>query len=187
MLDFYHQYYYGLKKFVSCRINDEGVVDELVNDIFLAAYASHSRFKHQSSEFSWLCSIAKHKIIDYYRKKKLKTILFSLNPVFEDIADQALTPERDCLKNELKTEIKSTLTKLSKGYHQILRLKYIDGQKVKEIARFLKISVKAVESRLIRAKRQFAANWNYENSSSSHSHSRQTNLSPSGKPLPPNN
>lgn len=181
--DFYQKYYFSLKKFVSRHIDDEGLVDELVNDIFFAAFTSYSNFKHQSSEFSWLCSIAKHKIIDYYRKKKLKTILFSISPVFEDIADQALTPERDCLKNELKTEIKKTLIKLGKGYHQILRLKYIDGHRIKIIAKLLKISVKAVESRLIRAKRQFAAAWNYETSSPPHSHHRKTALSASGKPL----
>jgi len=185
MLAFYQKYYFSLKKFISRHIDDEGVVDELINDIFLAAFASYSNFRHQSSEFSWLCSIAKHKIIDYYRKKKLKTILFSLNPVFEDIADHALTPERDCLKNELKAEIKSTLTKLSKGYHQILRLKYIDGWRIREIAKFLKISVKAVESRLIRAKRQFVANWNYENSSPSHSDRHSPKLSPPRQSLPP--
>lgn len=183
--NFYQKYYFSLKKFVSRRIDDEGLVDELVNDIFFAAFTSYSNFKHQSSEFSWLCSIAKHKIIDYYRKKKLKTILFSISPVFEDIADQALTPERDCLKNELKAEIKKTLIKLGKGYHQILRLKYIDGHRIKMIAKLLKISVKAVESRLIRAKRKFAANWNYETTSTPHSHHNKTDLPSSGKPLSP--
>jgi len=187
MLAFYHKYYLGLRKFVSDRIDDPGLVDELVNDIFFAAFNSYSNFHHQSSEFSWLCSIAKHKIIDYYRKKKLKTILFSVSPVFEDIADQALTPERDCLKNELKSEIKRTLLNLGKGYHQIIRLKYIDGRKIADIAKLLKISVKAVESRLIRAKRKFAANWNYENLSPPPSHHGHTTLFSPEKPLSPDN
>lgn len=162
METFYKKYYAGIRGFVAKKIDDEGVVEELTNDILMAGINSLSTFKGESQEFSWLCSIAKHKIIDYYRKKKLKTILFSASPFFEEIADKALTPERDCLKNELKKEIKKTFSELKEGYHKILRLKYIDGLKINEIAQKLKISVKAVESRLIRAKIQFRQKWNYD-------------------------
>ena len=162
MENFYKKYYLGIRGFISKKIDDEGVVEELVNDTLMAAINSQTNFNHKCSEFSWLCSIAKHKVIDYYRKKRLKTILFSAFPMFEDIADKALTPERDCLKNELKREIKRTFTELEKGYREILRLKYIDGLKIDQIARLMKISIKAVESRLVRARRQFRSEWNYD-------------------------
>jgi len=160
--DFYQKYYLSIRGFVRKRIDDEGTIDELVNDIILAAFNSLPNFNHQCSEFSFICSIAKHRIIDYYRKKKLKTILFSANPEFEEIADKALGPERDALKNELKSEIKNTFLELTKGYRKILRLKYISGWKVVKIAQKLEISVKAVESRLMRAKKEFRQKWNYD-------------------------
>jgi len=144
------------------KIDDEGVAEELTDDILLAAYKSRSTFRGRSSEFSWICGIAKHKITDYYRKKKIKTILFSVSPVFEEIADKALGPERDYLKAEMKDEVKRTLEEINKGYKKILRLKYIEGLKVKQIAGILKISIKAVESRLIRAKKQFKEDWAYD-------------------------
>jgi RNA polymerase sigma-70 factor (ECF subfamily) len=162
MEEFYKKYYLGLKKFVSQKIDDEGVVEEIVNDVMLAGMNSMSTFNQKCSEFSWLCSIAKHKIIDYYRKKKIKTVLFSVSPVFEEIADKALTPERDVLKNELKEEIKKTLAEIRKGYKNILRLKYLEGRRVDEIAKETNLTVKAVESRLIRAKKQFREAWIYD-------------------------
>lgn len=162
MDDFYKKYYLGVKKFVSQKIDDEGVVEELTNDIMLAAITCQSNFNGKCNEFSWICSIAKHKIIDYYRKKKLKTILFSISDEFEEIADKALTPERDVLKNELKEEIKKTFEELGKGYKDILRLKYIEGWKITEISKNLKITVKAVESKLIRAKKKFREAWAYD-------------------------
>jgi RNA polymerase sigma-70 factor, ECF subfamily len=158
----YKQYGFGLKKYISQKIDDEGLVEELVNDVMLAALNSGESFEGRCSQFSWLCSIANHKIIDYYRKKKIKTILFSVSPVFEEIADKALNPERDVLKNELKDEIKKTFTDMKEGYQRILRLKYIEGWKVKEIARKMDITIKAVESRLIRAKKEFRENWAYD-------------------------
>lgn len=162
MEDCYKKYYFGLRKFISQKINDEGVVEELINDVMLAVMNSEKKYEKRCSQFSWICSIAKHKIIDYYRKKKIKTILFSVSPIFEEIADKALTPERDVLKNELKDEIKKTLSELKAGYKNLLRLKYIEGKKVTEIAKETKLTVKAVESRLIRAKKQFREVWIYD-------------------------
>ena len=158
----YKQYGLGLKKYISQKIDDDGVVEELVNDVMLAAINSGENFEGRCSEFSWLCSIANHKIIDYYRKKKIKTVLFSVSPIFEEIADKALTPERDALKNELKDEIKKTFKEMKKGYQNILRLKYIDGWKVKEIAKKMDTSIKAVESKLVRARKEFKENWAYD-------------------------
>jgi len=160
--DLYDRYHKGVRGFISRKIDDEGVVEELTNDTLLAVMQSHTTFDGRSSEFSWVCSIAKHKIIDYYRKKKLKTVLFSMSPVFEEIADEALNPERDVLKNELKEEIKRTFEELEEGYQKLLRLKYVDGRRVSEIAEIFKLSIKAVESRLIRAKRKFREAWVYD-------------------------
>lgn len=162
MRDFYQKYYGSVRGFVGKRINDEGTVDELTDDILLAAYESLPNFNQKCSEFSFICSIAKHKIIDFYRKKKLKTILFSTNPIFEEIADKAIGPERDVLKNELIEEIESTLREVKEGYGKLLRLKYVEGWKTGAIAKFTKLSVKAVESRLFRAKKQFQLLWNYD-------------------------
>ena len=162
MEDCYKKYYFGLKKFISQKIDDEGVVEEITNDVMLAVINSEKNYLQKCSQFSWICSIAKHKIIDYYRKKKIKQVLFSNNPVYEEIADKALTPERDALKNELLEEIKDTFAELNEGYGKLLRLKYVDGLKIREISKMLKISLKAVESRLSRAKKQFRQAWNYD-------------------------
>ena len=162
MENWYKKYYSGIRGFVEKRIDDPGLVEEIVHDILLAGFNSLPTFKGECSEFSWLCGIAKHKIIDYYRKKKIKTILFSACPIFEEIADKALTPERDCLKNELKSEIKKTFEEIGEGYKKILRLKYVEGWKIEQIAEQLELSVKAVESKLMRAKVKFRNSWNYD-------------------------
>ena len=162
MEDYWEKYYRSVKGFVRRKIEDEGVVEELTNDILMAAYGAKKNFRGESEEFSWICGIAKHKVVDYYRKKKIKTILFSVNPAFEEIADKSLMPERDVLKEELKNEIRKTFRELSAGYGKILRLKYLEGYKTKTIAKILKTTVKAIESRLRRSKFQFRGIWNYD-------------------------
>lgn len=156
------KYQKSIAGFVRQKISDEGVVEELTQDILMAAYRALPNFNGKCSEFSFICSIAKNKIIDYYRKKKLKTILFSVNPKFEELAEEALTPERDVLKEELKKEIYKTIKELRADYGKILRLKYVEDWKSSQIAEMMKLSLKAVESRLIRARKQFQNLWEYD-------------------------
>lgn len=156
------KYRLGLAQYIRRKIDDEGVVEELTNEVMHGAYLSWGTFNRKCSEFSFICSIANHKVVDYYRKKKLKTVLFSASPIFEEIADEALSPERDVLKNELKAEIEKTFLELKAGYDKILRLKYVEGLRTSKIAQLLNISVKAVESKLVRARRQFQTNWQYD-------------------------
>lgn len=156
------EYQAGIKAFIARKIDDEGTVEEMTNDVMWAAIKSRGDFANKSAEFSWICGIAKHKVIDYYRKKKLKTVLFSISPRFEEIADSALSPERDVLKNELKNEIKATMAEISEGYANILRLKYVQGLKTSAIATQLNTTIKAVEGKLKRAKEKFCENWTYD-------------------------
>jgi len=62
------EYYTGIKAFISRKIDDEGTVEELTNDVMWAAIKSRDSFTNKSAEFSWICGIAKHKVIDYYRR-----------------------------------------------------------------------------------------------------------------------
>lgn len=156
------KYQKSIAGFVRQKIGDEDVVEELTQDILMAAYNAMPNFNGKCSEFSFICSIAKHKITDYYRKKKLKTILFSVNPKFEEMMEEAVTPERDVLKEELKKEIGKTMKELRADYGKILRLKYVEDWKSSQIATVMKLSIKAVESRLIRARKQFQNLWDYD-------------------------
>jgi len=161
---FYKKYFKIVFGYVKRRINDEKDAEELSNTIILSAWNSLPNFSGKSSEKNWIMGIARHKIVDFYRKKRIKTILFSSLPQLEDVADKTIGPEGDSLKLELKREIKEILNELSEGYGQILRLKYIDELKNGQIAKYLKKSYKAVESKLARARAKFRQIYERKNS-----------------------
>jgi len=156
---FYRQYQKPLLSFVQKRSQTVSDAQDIVQEAFISALNSLPNFKFQSPLFSWLCAIARHETADFYRRKKIKTVLFSRLPILEQLASQALGPEGKVLKQELKKEIVAVLQQLSEGYSKILRLKYIEGLPVKDIARRLKTTAKAVESRLTRARRRFKKIW----------------------------
>jgi len=161
---FYKKYFKIVFGYVKKRINDEKDAEEVSNTILLSAWNSLPNFSGKSSEKNWIMAIARHKIVDFYRKKKLKTVLFSSLPKLEDVADKTIGPEGDSLKTELKNEIKEILNELSEGYGQILRLKYVDELKNGQIAKLLKKSYKAVESKLARARAKFRQIYERKNS-----------------------
>jgi len=141
------------------RVEEEEDVEEILQDVFLAAIYSLPSFSGKSSLQTWLISITRHEVADFYRKRKIKKILFSHLPFLEKIADQALSPEMTMEEIEMKEKIIRCFLSLNEGYCQILRLKYIEGQKTQKIAAMLGKSAKAVESSLRRARHAFVKNW----------------------------
>ena len=153
-----------LTRFVSQKVADPMDVDEIVQGSLLSALDSLPGFRGQSQLFTWVCGIARHEVMDFYRRKKIKQIVFSKLPFLEKLVSEALGPELAYQELETKTKIVVTLKHLSEGYVQILRLKYVEGRSMAEIAEKLNLTIKAVESRLTRARLAFQkvyANQNY--------------------------
>ncbi len=156
---FYNKYQKPLLSFVNKRVKNRRDAQDIVQETLISGLNSLPSFNFNSSLFSWLCAIAKHETADFYRKKKLKTIVFSKLPFLKDWADDALGPQGEYLKDELKEEIIAVLENLTEGYSKILRLKYIEGLSMKAIAEKLSITAKAVDSRLYRARKKFKKAW----------------------------
>lgn len=154
------KYWERLKKYIAFELENEEDIEEILQDTLLSAFDSLPAFSGNSSFFTWLCAIAKHERADFYRKRKIKTFLFSHLPWLENLAGEALGPEQLLLKKEFKKEVKqkvkACLEGLSEGYQEVLRLKYYQGLTVAEIASKLNESAKTIESRLFRARKAFA-------------------------------
>ncbi|MBT4337971.1 MAG: sigma-70 family RNA polymerase sigma factor [Bacteroidetes bacterium] len=58
-----------LFNYASGRIYNQETAEDIVQETFLSAYKARNNFKGKSSERTWLVSILKNKIIDFYRKK----------------------------------------------------------------------------------------------------------------------
>lgn len=159
----FHQKYHGrLLSYTLKRIDKAEDAEEIVQDALMSAIYSMPSFLGKSSLSSWLFSIVRHEIADFYRKRKVKELLFSHFPALEHIVDEALSPEFILERKRIQEKIIACFLQLTEGYRQILRLKYIEGLKTHEVAFELKISQKAAEMRLRRARLAFVEAWNNE-------------------------
>lgn len=153
---FYHTYVSYATNFVRQRVNDEKDVEEIVQDTLLATIEALRDFSFSCSLSTFMCSIAKRKIIDLYRKRSLKRMVFSRIAHLDHVLAVFSTPEEKLNDVYVRQAIERAFLRLTPWYREILTMKYIDGFSVAEIARHYSQSMKSIESALFRARKAFA-------------------------------
>lgn len=153
--EFYVSYVGKINVYLKKRLPETEDVEAFSHDIFLEAIDALPLFEEKSSLQTWLYKIAHNKLVDWYRKKKINSMILSQIPFLEIVAHEVYEPEFQYEKNKLRDKIEHTFRSLSSKYRQILRLHYEEQKSVKEIAKIMNLSPKAAESLLFRARSQF--------------------------------
>jgi len=152
---FYTKHHGLVFHFLYRQIRDRETCEELVQDTFLECIEGLRNFRGESSLRTYLLTIARYKAIDYIKRKKIKKILFSALPegMVEGIVKIFMDDSIE--QKEMASRIDRVISQLPNDYQVILRLKYMDGRRVKEIASRLALPFKATESLLFRARTAF--------------------------------
>lgn len=151
---FYKLYAPKIQKYLERKLPIDDA-KEITNDVFLEAIDALPTLKNQTNVQGWLYRIARNKIVDYYRKKKLRSYVFSTMPFLQLLASEMDEPEFVLEKNKVRDQIEATFHMISEKYRRILLLHYQEERPVKEIAVILRLSDKATESLLFRARQSF--------------------------------
>lgn len=135
------------------RVNDREMAQDLVSETFLAGLKSMANFKGEASERTWLISILKRKIIDYYRKinsnKGKAEVRMGYNNdadaegdwLEERVADPFDKTAEDKLENsELGEAIYNCLGKLPEKQAEVFKMKTILGYDTETICNELGIT-----------------------------------------------
>ncbi len=149
-VDLYADYLYN---YAIIRVNNAELAQDLVQETFLAGLKSAKNFKGEAAERTWLISILKRKIIDYYRKinsKKGKAevkINYSTdsnkdgNWLEEQVSDPFDFTAEDKLQNkELGLAIQECIAKLPQKQATVFKMKTIEGMDTKDICNELNIT-----------------------------------------------
>jgi RNA polymerase sigma-70 factor (ECF subfamily) len=68
------KYGHIIRRFLYLMTNSREEAEDLTQEVFINAYKGLSSYRGDSSYKTWLYTIARHVIIDYYRRKKRKVI-----------------------------------------------------------------------------------------------------------------
>ena len=152
---FYKMYSPKIKRYVHAKVGIYEDAEDLVQDILFAFLEGARDFRGNSSIQTYLYSIAHHKVVDYYRKKKIKQLVFSQMPQLESLISPLLDPQAQLDATLVHEKIQHVLGTLLPVHRTVLLLKYLDDTSVSDIAKHLSITLKSAESRLFRARRAF--------------------------------
>jgi len=155
VIKFYKSYSPRILIYLSKKLPRLEDAQELTNDVFLEAIDSLSLLRKKRSTSAWLYRIAHNKMVDFYRKNKIKSVLLSQLPFLQIVASEINQPEFQFEKNKIRDGIEVVLRSLPDKYRKILKLHYEEMIPIKQIAIILNLSFKATESLLFRARQSF--------------------------------
>ena len=140
------------------KIGDFHDAEEITQDAFLQAYKKLSTLKNPHQFAGWLYVIANRLCIDWLRKQKPEIQSLEDTPVedIEEISYRYHVSQQQQTRNaEHHHEIvKKLLAKLPESERTVVTLYYLGEMTMKEISKFLGVSVKTISSRLHRARKR---------------------------------
>src|SRR5690554_6637651 len=135
-VDNYADYLYN---YTIVRVNDPILTQDIVAETFLAGLKAKENFKGEASERTWLISILKRKIIDFYRRSNSEKGKAEINMSFqnpdsegdwleENAADPFDRTAENLIENEeLRLAILECMSALPDRQAEIFTMKTIDG------------------------------------------------------------
>jgi len=140
-----NQLYKSLFLFIKKRVNNQEDAEDLTQEVFYKL--SKSKTESVDDIKSWLFTIAKNTITDYYRKKKIYTEELNHKLAQSENEDKATA-------NELSECIRVFIGMLPKDYRSIITLSELERVSQKEIAERLNVNYATVRSKIQRGRKK---------------------------------
>lgn len=161
--EFFEGHFPGLYRFALARLgHDQDAAEEVAQAAICRAIAKLKTYRGEAALFTWLCTFCRHEISAYYRRHRRETQPIDLiedtpevRAALESIGAALEGPAQLFDRSEIGRLVQVTLDRLPPHYGNALEWKYLEGMSVKEIAGRLKLSPKAAESLLTRAREAF--------------------------------
>lgn len=149
-----------LRLVVLARVGERQAVEEVMQELALAAAAARSRPDEPARLPAWLYRLAVRQALLYRRRCGRRRRLldrYQDRTGFPNEADDAPEPLGWLIRDERAELVRAALRDLPPADAQMLLLKYADGRTSRDLADCLGVSVSAVEARLHRVRRRLRA------------------------------
>ena len=136
------------------------LVDDLVQEVFLAALKGLPSFAGRASLKSWLLGIARHKVEDHYRAR-LRPLETAVELDDDSTSAAVEFPQFDSMIDNarLRDKTRRVLSRLPEAYAYALLWRYWEKRSVRAIAAETGRTEKAGERLLARARTRFKQLW----------------------------
>ncbi|ACZ41804.1 RNA polymerase, sigma-24 subunit, ECF subfamily [Thermobaculum terrenum ATCC BAA-798] len=145
--ELYASYAERLYNYIYSRVHNREDAEDLTSLTFMLALEAIEKYEWRNLPFgAWLFRIASNQIAVYYRKKKNLQSIEDLA-----IADSALDPERETMRIGDQLMIQKAINRLNPDQQKVIRMRYSQGMKNREIAEVMGRTEGAVKLLIHRA------------------------------------
>jgi RNA polymerase sigma-70 factor (ECF subfamily) len=134
---------------LSRRCGDRGVVDEAVQDTFLAIWRRPDGYRGTGSVPAWIWGIGVRRLIDQMRRHKLPTLPLSAAP-----EQGGASVEEQVVDSVEHGDLATALNRLSPELRAVVQATVLDGLTTREAGQLLGVPAGTVKTRMMRAKPQ---------------------------------
>lgn len=128
--EIFNKYRQPLYYFILRRVHNETDAEDLVMESFERAFAGIKYFVPLVKFNTWLHEIAKNRIVDFIRAKKITPQMVEPDYTVRD----NLTPERICIYNQEYGMVQEGIRTLRNDTHRKVMILYCLGWKMRDIA-----------------------------------------------------
>ena len=131
---------------LSRRCTDPGLVDEVVQDTFVAVWRRPGGYRGTGEVAAWIWGIGVRRLIDGFRRQPARRL-----PLV-DANEPATSAEEQVLLGVEHGDLAGALNSLSPELRAVVQATVLDGLTTREAARLLGIPPGTVKTRMMRAK-----------------------------------
>lgn len=144
-------------RYLRARCGSDQVAEDLTSDTFLGAVDTLRRRPVDDVSVAWLIGIARHKLVDHWRRvERQERLAHSVG----EAESARLDHTEDAWDTVLDVmTARQTLEGLGPHHRGALTLRYLDGLAVADVANHLGRSVGATEVLLVRARKAFRSSY----------------------------
>jgi len=149
----YLQYQSSLRQFIRNYVNDDGAVDEILNDTFMALYKRPDGYDGSCKFSTWLCSIAIHKSKDWWRKQKRTDFMYELDEdAINEIPDDSQSILQTLEHKERNDVFMECMKRLPPNQREAMNMVFFNDEKLEAIAKMQDCPASTVKTRLFHAR-----------------------------------
>ncbi|MFG0252892.1 MAG: RNA polymerase sigma factor [Phycisphaerales bacterium JB038] len=144
--ELYRRHVSAIGRYIYRRTGDRHATDDLVSEVFLAAFTSIGRYRDRGKPVRhWLLRIATNAVNRWARRRRR---LLAREPLLAD----PIAADNDEPAEETRDLVQQALLCLSERHQAVLSLHYLEGLPVRDVAGILGVREGTIKSRLSRAR-----------------------------------
>lgn len=148
------EYNSSIRIYFASRIYDPQTVDDLTQEVFIAVYENLKKFDASRNFRNWILGFAANKAKSYFRKQKNKRTAYE--KLIDHINQNVLSDEENDEMSSPVSHLEECLKRLPDRAKNILRSRFYENEKVKDIADAYKMSVDALSALIYRSKKKLS-------------------------------